>query len=158
VWHADNHKRRSERGKGNRPPLKRSGGKLKLVNIYLNQRRVGEVIVVDLKGRARFRGSTIELHKAVKTLLEEGRVQILLNLSGVSHMDSCGLGELLSCHVSTYKSGGSFKIAHLTEQLEELMEMTRLSTVFDIYDDEAKALATFAGPVVRLIEPQPFFM
>ena len=119
---------------------------------------MGEVVVLDLKGRARFRGVTIELHKAVRTLLEEGRVQILLNLSGVSHVDSGGLGELLSCQVSTYKSGGSFKIAHLTEQVEALMEMTKLVTVFDIYDDETRALAAFTGPELRVIEPQPFFM
>ena len=73
-------------------------------------------------------------------------------------MDSGGLGELLSCQVSSFKSGGSFKIAHLTEQLEELMVITKLGTVFDIYDDEEKALATFDGPVLRVIEPQPFFM
>lgn len=119
---------------------------------------MGEVVVLDLKGRDRFRGVTIELHRAVRTLLEEGRVQILLNLSGVIHMDSGGLGELLSCQVSTHKSGGSFKIAHLTEQVEELMEITKLVTVFDIYDDETRALAAFTGPELRVIEPQPVFM
>jgi anti-sigma B factor antagonist len=135
-----------------------SKGNPKLVNIYLNQRRVGEVVVLDLKGRARFRGVTIELHKAVRTLLEEGRVQILLNLSGVSHIDSGALGELLSCQLSTHKSGGSFKIAHLTEQVEELMEMTKLTTVFDVYDDETRALAAFTGRELRVVEPEPFFM
>jgi len=119
---------------------------------------VGEVVVLDLKGRARFRGVTIELHKAVRTLLEEGRVQILLNLSGVSDMDSGGLGELLSCQVSTDKSGGSFKLANLTEPVAELMEITKLVTVFDIYDDETRALAAFTGPELRVIEPQPSFV
>jgi anti-sigma B factor antagonist len=129
-----------------------------LVNIYLNQRRVGEVVVLDLKGRNRFRGVTIELHKAVRTLLQEGRLQILLDLSGVSDMDSTGLGELLSCQVSTYKSGGSFKIAHLTQKVEELMEIAKLVTVFDIYDDETRALAAFTGPELRVIEPQRSFV
>lgn len=129
-----------------------------MVSLYINQRRVGEVVVLDLKGRAKVRGITVELHKAIRCLLEEGKTQILLNLSGVTHIDSSGLGELISCHVSTGNRGGVMKIAHLTENLEGLMEMTKLLTVFDIYDDEAKALATFSGQMLKVIEPQPFFM
>ena len=129
-----------------------------MVSLYINQRRVGEVTVLDLKGRVRIGGGTIELHKAIRCLIDEGKTQILLNLSGVSHIDSSGLGELISSHISVGKAGGVIKLAHLTERLQELMVMTKLLTVFDVYDDEDKALATFTGPVLTVVEPRPFFM
>ena len=129
-----------------------------MVSLYINQRRVGEVVVLDLKGRVRIGGGTIELHKAIRCLIDEGKTQILLNLSGVSHIDSSGLGELISSHISVGNRGGVIKLAHLTERLQELMVMTKLLTVFDVYDDEDKALATFTGPVLTVVEPRPFFM
>ncbi len=129
-----------------------------MVSLYINQRRVGEVVVLDLKGRVRIGGGTIELHKAIRCLIDEGKTQILLNLSGVSHIDSSGLGELISSHISVGKAGGVIKLAHLTERLQEIMVMTKLLTVFDVYDDEDKALATFTGPVLTVVEPRPFFM
>jgi anti-sigma B factor antagonist len=129
-----------------------------MVSLYINQRRVGEVMVLDLKGRVRVRGNTVELHKAIRCLLEEGKSQFLLNLSGVTHIDSGGLGELVSCHISAGNRGGVIKLAHLTKQLEELLEITKLQTVFDVYDDEAKALSSFTGQTLRVVEPQPFFV
>ena len=129
-----------------------------MISLYINQRRVGEVIVLDLKGRVKVRGNTVELHKAVRCLIEEGKTQILINLNGVTHIDSCGLGELLSCHISAENRGGVLKLAHLTENLQELMEITKLRTVFDIYDDEATALSSFKGQTLKVVEPQPFFV
>lgn len=129
-----------------------------MVSLYINQRRVGEVIVLDLKGRVRVGGGTIELHKAIRCLVDEGKTQILINLSNVTYIDSSGLGELVSSHVSVGNRGGVLKLAHLTERLEELMLNTNLLNVFDIYDDEDKALATFSGQVLTVVEPKPFFM
>jgi anti-sigma B factor antagonist len=119
---------------------------------------VGEVTVLDLKGRVRVGGATVELHKAIRCLIDEGKTQILVNLSGVTHIDSKGLGELVSGQVSALNHGGVIKLAHLTEVLTELMTMTKLTNVFDVYDDESKALATFTGPTLRVVEAQPFFM
>ena len=129
-----------------------------MVSLYINQRRVGEVTVLDLKGRVRIGGGVIELHKAIRTLVDEGKTQILLNLSGVTHIDSSGLGQLISSHISVTNQGGVIKLAHLTERLHELMIVTKLLTVFDVYDDEEKALATFNGQVLRVVEPRPFFV
>ena len=128
------------------------------MSLYINQRRVGEVTVLDLKGRVRIGGGVIELHKAIRTLVDEGKTQILLNLSGVTHIDSSGLGQLISSHISVTNQGGVIKLAHLTERLHELMIVTKLLTVFDVYDDEEKALATFNGQVLRVVEPRPFFV
>lgn len=129
-----------------------------VVNLYINQRRVGEVTVLDLKGRVRVRGATVELHKAISCLLEEGKTQILLNLNGVTHIDSGGLGELVSSHVSAENHGGVVKLAHLTENLAELMRVTKLLTVFEVYSDEATALSTFTNRVLKAVETQPFFV
>jgi len=129
-----------------------------VVSLYINQWRAGEVVVLDLKGRVKVRGGTVELHKAIRCLVEEGKTQILLNLSGVTHIDSSGLGELISSHISAERHGGVLKLAHLTQPLKELMEITRLTTVFEIYDDEAKALSSFTGQTLKVVAPKPFFV
>jgi anti-sigma B factor antagonist len=129
-----------------------------VVSLYINQRRAGEVVVLDLKGRVKVRGNTVELHKAIRCLVEEGKTQILIDLSGVTHIDSSGLGELISSHISAGNHGGVVKLAHVTEQLKELMEITKLTTVFDVYDDEAKALSSFTGQTLKVVAPKPFFV
>ena len=129
-----------------------------MINLYINERRVGDVTVLDLKGRVRVGGNALALHKAIRCLVEEGKTQILLNLSGVVHIDSSGLGELISSHVTLNNRGGVIKLAHLTEGLQNLMMITKLLTVFDVYDNETKALASFTGDVLRVVEPQPFFV
>ena len=129
-----------------------------MVNLYINQRRAGNVIVLDLKGRVRIGGTSLALHRAIRCLADEGKTQILLNLAGVTHIDSTGLGELISSHITLRDKGGEIKLAHLTERLRELLVITKLLNVFDVYDDEPQALASFAGEVLRIVEPQPFFM
>lgn len=129
-----------------------------MINLYISERRVGDVTVLDLKGRVRIIGGTLALHKAIRCLVEEGKTQILLNLSRVTHIDSSGLGELVASHVTASNIGGSLKLSHLTERLRDLMTVTNLLAVFDVYDDEPKALASFTGEVLRTVEPQPFFL
>ena len=129
-----------------------------MINLYINERRVGDVTVLDLKGRVRIRGGTVALHKAIRCLVDEGKTQILLNMGGVANIDSSGLGELISSHVTVHDKGGAIKLTRLTESLRDLMTITKLLTVFDVYDDEPEALASFTGEVLRIAEPQPFFM
>jgi len=129
-----------------------------VINLYINQRRIGAITVLDLKGRVRIGGTSLALHRAIRCLADEGKTQILLNLAGVTHIDSTGLGELISSHITLRDKGGEIKLAHLTERLRELLVITKLLTVFDVYDDEPQALASFAGEVLRIVEPQPFFM
>ena len=116
-----------------------------MINLYLNQRRVEGVTILDLKGRERIRGAALALHESIRCLAREGKIQILLDLAWVKHIDSCGLGELISSHVSLTDKGGTLKLMHLTESVYELMTITKLLTVFDIYEDEPKALAGFVG-------------
>ncbi len=95
-----------------------------MVNLYINQRRAGNVIVLDLKGRVRIGGTSLALHRAIRCLADEGKTQILLNLAGVTHIDSTGLGELISSHITLRDKGGEIKLAHLTERLRELLVIT----------------------------------
>jgi anti-sigma B factor antagonist len=119
---------------------------------------VGDVTVLDLKGRVRIGGTTVALHKAIRTLIQEEKILILLNLAGVTHIDSCGLGELIASHVTLHKKGGEIKLVQLTESLRELMTATKIASVFEIYERESEALVSFDGHVLTVKEPQLFFV
>ena len=129
-----------------------------MVNLYINERRDGEVTVLDLKGRIRISGGTLALHKAIRCLVNEGKTKILLNLANVTDIDSTGLGELISSRVTLSNQGGEIKLVHLTERLRDLMTITKLLTVFDVYDNEPDALASFTGDVVSVFERQSVLM
>jgi anti-sigma B factor antagonist len=129
-----------------------------VINLYVNQRQIEDVTVLDLKGRERVRGATIGLHESIRCLAGEGKIQILLDLAWVKHIDSGGLGDLVSSHVTLAEKGGALKLMHMTQSVHQLMSITKLLTVFDVYDDEPKALASFVGEAVKIIEHQPFFM
>ena len=129
-----------------------------MINLYINQRQIDDVTILDLKGRERIRGATIGLRESIRCLAGEGKIQVLLDLAWVNHIDSAGLGELIASHVTLDKKGGALKLMHLTERVRELMTITKLSTVFDVYEDEPEALASFVGETLRIVAPQPFFM
>lgn len=129
-----------------------------MINLYINERRVEDVTVLDLKGRERIRGGTMALHRSICCLAEEGKIQVLLDLAWVKQIDSGGLGELVASHLTLDKKGGALKLMHMTESVHELLTITKLLTVFDVYDDEPEALASFVGETLRIVEHQPFFM
>jgi len=129
-----------------------------MINLYINERRVEAVTILDLKGRERIRGATIALHESIRCLAGEGKIQVLLDLAWVKHIDAGALGELVASHVTLDEKGGALKLMHMTESVHELMTTTKLLDVFDVHDDEPKALASFVGETLRLVEPQPFFM
>ena len=129
-----------------------------MINLYINERRVEDVTILDLKGRERIRGATIALHESIRCLVGEGKIQVLLDLAWVKHIDAGGLGELVASHVTLDKKGGALKLMHMMESVRELMTITKLLAVFDVYDDEPEALASFVGETLRIVEPQLFFM
>jgi anti-sigma B factor antagonist len=129
-----------------------------VISLYINERQFEDVTILDLKGRERIRGATIALHESIRCLAEEGKIQILLDLAWVKHIDAIGLGELVSSHVTLDDKGGALKLMHMTESVHELMRSTRLLTVFDVYDGEPEALASFVGETLRIVEHRPFFM
>jgi anti-sigma B factor antagonist len=141
------------------PPLTANEeGACQLINLYINERRVEDVTVLDLKSRETLRGLTLTLHKSIRCLAQEGKTQVLLDLARVKHIDSSALGELVSSYVTLKDKGGALKLMHMTESVRELMKITNLLTVFDVYDDEPEAVASFVGETLRVVERQPFFM
>ena len=129
-----------------------------MINLYINERQVEDVTILDLKGRERISGATIALHESIRCLAGEGKTQVLLDLAWVKHIDSAGLGELIASHVTLDKKGGALKLMHMTESVHELMAITKLLTIFDVYNDEPEALASFVGETLRIVNPQPFFI
>jgi len=129
-----------------------------MINLYINQRQIDDVTILDLKGRDRIRGANVALRESIRCLAGEGKIQVLLDLAWVKHIDSGGLGELVASHVTLDNKGGALKLMHMTESVRELMTITKLLPVFDVYDDEAEALAGFEGEALRIVEHRPFFM
>jgi anti-sigma B factor antagonist len=129
----------------------KSKGEIKVINLYINQRREGEVTILDLKGRVNIGGGSLALHKSILSLVQEGKTRILLSLAEVAHIDSCGFGELVSSHITVTNKGGSMKLVHINEPLRESMVVTRILPVFDVFDDEQEALASFDTEVKRIV-------
>jgi anti-sigma B factor antagonist len=106
-------------------------------------RQVGGVTVVDVSGRIELGEESAALRDLIGDLLSKGHKQILLNLGDVHYIDSSGLGTLVSSFTSVRKQGGELKLLNLTNKVSDLMQITKLYTVFDIANDEASALKSF---------------
>jgi anti-sigma B factor antagonist len=106
-------------------------------------RQVSNVTIVDLSGRITLGEGSALLRQTVKGLLAEGRNRIVLNLGDVNYIDSSGIGELLSGFTSTKSQGGELKLMNLTKKIRDLLQITRLYTVFDIHADEDSAVRSF---------------
>jgi len=124
-------------------------------NLYINERRIEDVTVLDLKGRIRITGETRGLHKSIRRLVEKGQTRILLNLSQITRMDLSGLHELVASCVTARNQGGEIKLLHLTEQMHEIITTANLSALFDIYNNEYDAIASFNREVLRVVKPLP---
>jgi anti-sigma B factor antagonist len=106
-------------------------------------RQVDGVTIVDLSGRITLGEGSVVLRDTVKDLLGKGQKKILLNLGDVSYIDSSGIGELVSAFTSVRNQGGDLKLLNLTKKVHDLLQITKLYTVFDVKDDEAVAIAAF---------------
>src|SRR6202142_840265 len=106
-------------------------------------RQVDGITIVDLSGRITLGEGSVVLRDTVKDLLGKGQKKILLNLGDVSYIDSSGIGELVSAFTSVRNQGGELKLLHLTKKVHDLLQITKLYTVFDVKDDEAGAIASF---------------
>ncbi len=108
-------------------------------------RQVDGVTILDLSGRITLGDGSVTLRDAVKDVLTKGSKSILLNLENVDYIDSSGLGELVSAFTTVKNQGGELKLLHLTTKVHDLLQITKLYTVFDIKDDEASAIGSFAA-------------
>jgi anti-sigma B factor antagonist len=105
----------------------------------------GNVAILDLAGRIVLGEGSGILRTAIRDLIEIGESRILLNLRGVTYMDSSGLGEMVSAYTSVRKSGGEVRLLSPSEKLDSLMQLTKLYTIFVSFNDEAAAVASFAA-------------
>jgi anti-sigma B factor antagonist len=112
-------------------------------NLKITERRSNGVVILDLEGNIRLGDGSIDFRQHIRQLVQDGEKRILLNLESIAYVDSSGLGELVAGFTSVQKIGGEIKLVHLTRRVNELMMITKLLTVFDIYDNEAEALRSF---------------
>lgn len=106
-------------------------------------RDAGPVTVVELGGRITLGDGSALLRKTIRGLLEDQRKKILLNLADVDYIDSSGIGELVSGFTAVKREGGDLKLLHLTKKVRDLLQITKLYTVFDVYTDEKAAIGSF---------------
>jgi anti-sigma B factor antagonist len=111
----------------------------------IEERALGSVIVLDLVGRLVAGEGVGQLKDKINSLILQGYRQILMNLAGVSYIDSNGLGELVAAHTTMVRNDGQIKLVNLTTRVQDLLAICRLSTVFESYDTEAEALASYQG-------------
>ena len=114
-----------------------------MAELDIKERQAGDVTILDMSGKVTIGEGSVALRSAIRRLLEEGKKKILLNISGVGYIDSSGIGELVSSFTAINKEGGQLKLLNLTQKLQDLLAITKLLTVFDVYDSEADALNSF---------------
>ena len=113
------------------------------MNLTTSTRQVRDVTVVDIEGRIVLGEESAKLRELVSELLKNGHKKILFNLVDVQYIDSSGLGSLVSAFTSVRRQGGELKLLHLTSKVHDVLQITKLYTVFDIMDDEAVAINSF---------------
>jgi anti-sigma B factor antagonist len=111
--------------------------------LTIASREVDGVVVLDLNGRITLGEGSVQLRDAVRGLISKGVKKILLNMGEVNYVDSSGLGELVSAYTSAKNQQAEVKLLSLTKKVQDLLQLTKLVTVFDIENDEAKAVASF---------------
>ena len=106
-------------------------------------RKVGDVSIVDLNGKITLGENTGILRDELRSLLAQGTKNIVLNMADVGYVDSAGLGELVGAYTTATNQGGALKLLHLQGKMKDLMQITKLHTIFPAYDDEKSAVASF---------------
>ena len=113
--------------------------------MQIEERTVGEVVVLDLKGRITLGEGDQLLRDKVNSLVNQGRKRIILNLAGVPYIDSAGLGEIVGSYTTVSRQGGSLKLLNLTKKITDLLAITKLLTVFETFDSEDEAVRSFSA-------------
>ena len=114
------------------------------MSVKLTSRQVGDVTVIDAAGRITLGEGASAFRDTIRDLANKGNKKLLLNLGEVSYIDSSGIGELVSGFTTVTNNGGQLKLVGLSKRIKDLLQITKLYTVFDVYDDEAQAVRSFA--------------
>ena len=116
-------------------------------DLKIAERRIEDVVVLDLTGQIKIGENTLKLRNVLREYVQSGEKKVLLNLDGITHIDSSGLGDLVSGFVSFENKGGFLKLLNLTEHVSELMMITKLLTVFETFTNEEEAIRSFKTAV-----------
>jgi anti-sigma B factor antagonist len=111
--------------------------------LYMTLREDGSVTIVDVSGRISLGEGSALLRKTIRDLLDAGHTRILLNLGDVNYIDSSGIGELVSGFTAVRSRNGELKLLNLTKKVHDLLQITKLFTVFDVYNDESTAIRSY---------------
>ncbi len=111
--------------------------------MVIEERVIGDVTVLDLKGKMTLGEGDELLKDKINSLIHQGQKKLLLNLEGVPYIDSAGLGEIVRTYTTVSRQGGSLKLVNLTKRITDLLSITKLLTVFETFDSEAEALKSF---------------
>ena len=114
-----------------------------MAELNLTERQAGDITILDMDGKVTIGEGSVALRTTIRRLLGEGKKKIILNLSGVGYVDSSGIGEFVSSFTAVKKEDGTLKLLNLTQKIQDLLAITKLLTVFDVYDSEADALGSF---------------
>ena len=114
------------------------------MSVKLTTRQVGDVIVIDAAGRITLGEGSSAFRDLIKDLKDKESKKVLVNMADVSYIDSSGIGELVSGFTTISNAGGKLKLVNLNKRVQDLLQITTLYTVFDVYDDEAAAVQSFA--------------
>ena len=113
--------------------------------MQITERTVGEVTIVDVAGKITLgEGGDTVLKDKLRSLVQQGRRKLLLNLANVSYIDSAGLGSVVQSYTTVTNQGGSLKLVNVTKRIKDLLAITKLLTVFDTFDNEAEAVTSFS--------------
>ena len=113
--------------------------------MQIDERTVGDVVILDLKGRVMLGEGDEVLKDKINALLNQGRKNLVLNLEAVPYIDSAGLGEVVRTYTTVSRQGGRLKLLNLTKRISDLLAITKLLTVFDTYDSESEAVQSFSA-------------
>ena len=113
------------------------------MSLEASSRQVNGVTVLDMSGRVTLGEGSVVLRDTIRDVLSKGNKKILLNLGDVTYIDSSGIGELVSAFTTVRNQGGELKLLNLTKKVHDLLQITKLYTVFDVKDDEAVAISAF---------------
>ena len=112
--------------------------------MQIDERTIGDVVVLDIKGRVQLGEGDEMLKDKVNSLLNQGRKKIILNLAEVPYIDSAGLGEVVRTYTTVSRQGGQLKLVNLTKRITDLLMITKLLTVFETFDTEQEALKSYS--------------
>jgi anti-sigma B factor antagonist len=115
------------------------------MSLKLTTREVNDTIIIDLSGGVTMGESCAAIRDEIHDEIGHGYKKVLLNLAEVSYIDSAGLGELTAAYTTIKNRGGQLKLLNLTKRVHDLMQITKLYTIFDVYEDERKAIASFGS-------------